>query len=364
MRPVLIAFAVALSSLPSASAQTIGPEEVVLTKEQRDGAGLNWWPDGTMGVIRNGDEYSFFAANSGHPGLSRGNLANPIASGATPHAAIAGIKHDIKYAAGGPVYAEGGRLFMIYHAERWIGGDSHRFYSTLGLAQSTDGGNSWEDSGEIISPNVPMGTTPIDIGGGALVSAGPYLYVYFQDILESGEHVPLAVARALKSDLIAPPTDGRSRWMKWFDGAWSQPGLGGKSTALNAGRGWFASAAYSKSLGKFLMVFPDGGKLTLLESSDGVSWERPTTVAPANGAEQFYPTIVGAGPDPQDAGSQFFVYYTRSQLGKWDRWTDAALVRRLVSFGGPAPAPVTDRAAARRALSSFQQQLSSLQPEP
>ena len=54
--------------------------------------------------------------------------------------------------------------------------------------------------------------------------------------------------------------------------------------------------------------------------------------------EQFYPTIVGMDPNPSQSGASFYVYYTDSILGGWDRWQDARWVRRRIDLLPPASA--------------------------
>jgi len=53
---------------------------------------------------------------------------------------------------------------------------------------------------------------------------------------------------------------------------------------------------------------------------------------------QFYPTIVGMEPISSQSGASFFVYYTDSILGGWDRWQDARWVRRRIDLLPPASA--------------------------
>src|SRR5690349_12177612 len=115
---------------------SIGAAEVVYTKSQRKSGGGSNWPDGSFGVIANGNgTYDFYGPNSSKTVLTTGTLNNP---GATKQSvSITGIpKSAFTYTAGGPVYQDpytGARL-LIYHAED--GGKGKSFYSMLGMAIS------------------------------------------------------------------------------------------------------------------------------------------------------------------------------------------------------------------------------------
>ena len=82
--------------------------------------------------------------------------------------------------------------------------------------------------------------------------------------------------------------------------------------------------------------------LHMATSSDGINWSARQPLA-VNIGEQFYPTIVGTGADASRSGQSFYVYYTDSQKGAWNRNKDAQLVRRMVTFDplidAPTPSP-------------------------
>ena len=97
----------------------------------------------------------------------------------------------------------------------------------------------------------------------------------------------------------------------------------------------------------------DGGNLYLSTSSDGVNWGPRQAIAVDRG-EQFYPSLVGTGPDPPRTGKSMYVYYTDSAAGAWNRWNDAQLVRREIgltrSIPAPTPRPPPDSAHANAAV--------------
>ena len=88
-------------------------------------------------------------------------------------------------------------------------------------------------------------------------------------------------------------------------------------------------------MGKLVVVSsqwtPENGDLYLSTSDDGVNWS-PRQPLAIDAGEQYYPTIIGTGSDPTQSGQSFYVYYTDSQKGEFDRWGDAQLLRRQVSL--------------------------------
>ena len=57
--------------------------------------------------------------------------------------------------------------------------------------------------------------------------------------------------------------------------------------------------------------------------------------------EQFYPSLVGTGANPQITGQSFYVYYTDSKKGAWNRWGDAQIARRAITINPLVPPVVT-----------------------
>ena len=108
----------------------------------------------------------------------------------------------------------------------------------VGLARSTDGGMTWTDRGLVISD----GTFPIDCAspsrfftGGvgdpsmAVDAEGRWAYVAFTSYSGSDPRTQgIQLARIAVADLDAPiAPDGTSRARRWWNGAWSGPGLQG-----------------------------------------------------------------------------------------------------------------------------------------
>ena len=318
---------------------SIGGPEIVYTSSQRKSAGGSIWPDGNLGVVSNGDgTYDFYGANASQPMLTTGTLAAPAMS--KKSVSIIGVpRHTFSYVSGGPVFEDpySGARLMVYHAE--VSGKGKQFYSMLGMAISTDK-RTFRDLGIILQPNLPAGAA--EIGGGTFTIVNGYMNVYYKDTLADGSTAEVAVARAPMADVMSNAFTGHSTpFYKYYNGGWSEPGLGGRATSLEVGNppnSW-ASVSYNDHLGQFVMVNSqwsnDYGDLYYTTSPDGVTWAPRQPLATDPG-EQFYPTIVGTGADPSHSGQSFYVYYTDSQKGIWGRPSDAQLRRREVTITSPA----------------------------
>lgn len=332
-----------LSQFPSQQcALVIGERDEVVSRSSKVQKGFTSWPDGTMGVLKNGDIYTFIAGHNISPSKSIGTLDNPFLESSIPKIRIGQSKGSYNYAAGGPIYKDtSGMLLMFYHAEKWPNGDSHKFISSIGIAKSLDDGTTWIDLGEIIKPEaVNGGEWGIEVGGGNFAIVGDYFYVYFRDTLVSGEIINLAVARAKIAEVVSSAKDSSNvvAWSKYYQDSWDEPALGGKSSPLEFGNPatrWF-DISYNEYLNKYIMaIAADIGPSTSLyytESADGITWSSRNLLDNTLG-EDLYPTIIGLGESPRISGSEFFVYYTYSKKGGWERWDDAILMRRKINCG-------------------------------
>jgi hypothetical protein len=260
-----------------------------------------------------------------------------------PGLALHGAKHAYNYAGGGPTYQDPatGTLLLFYHAELWPSGDFMRYYSVIGMAKSVDHGRTWTDLGEILRANVPFGEShgAVDLEGAPFAVVGDYFYVYFRDWLRNGSRNEVAVARARVDSVVDAALYGNTTvaWRKLYLGAWSEPGLGGRSSRLesrNESCLW-AHVAYIEDLAKYLMVCsrwlsPSDADLQIMSSSDGLSWSARQTIEDEPG-KSVYPTMVGLGNDPQATGEDFYLYYVYSAAAGFERWSDAYLARRLIT---------------------------------
>src|SRR4051812_8207822 len=252
---------------------SIGDAAIVYSKSQRKSAGGSNWPDGSFGVVSNGNgTYDFYGANSSDSVLTTGTLDNP---GATKQSvSIVGIPNKtFSYVAGGPIFEDpySGARLMIYHAED--GGKGKTFYSMLGMAIATDG-RTFRDLGLIIKPTLTSGQA--EVGGGSFAIVNGYMNVYYTDWTADRNINFVSAARAPMSEVISNAVAGHSTaFNKYYNGAWSESGLGGKSSYLETGNpanSWLG-VSYNEYINQVVMVSSqwssDGGDLYITTSPDG-----------------------------------------------------------------------------------------------
>ena len=200
-----------------------------------------------------------------------------------------------------------GQLLVFYHAEDHLGfpatkpGEIPAAYFSIGMASSRDNGLTFTKHGPIITSPVPKRTdvsrTIQGVGEGSICTdpTGAYLYCYFSDktfytpefMAASGWKGPsgnILLARSRISDRGEPGS-----WTKLYQGAFSEPGLGGKHNPVIIGA-WFgeAHATYPNvyripEWGCYVMVFsivnstdPSVEGFYVASSADGIMWSEPS----------------------------------------------------------------------------------------
>ena len=362
-------------TIPSPSVATgpvalaIGPEQLVIPLNQY---GLKFTPDEHLSYVRYADGSSrvFWAG-----GTSAG-AGNSVAMVTTDFATFAPLvskqgnavsvfspsgggttAFDGDYAGPGTVMlaANGKDLLMFYHGENhFFNGVDYPFepfYAAIGLARSTDNGVSWQRQGEIISGMTPYPTTtpPRNALGAAnpsVIAVNGFLYLYYIDIgFNSGPDV-IHVARSPISSDGAVGT-----WQKWYQGSFSQPGLGGLSSpvqgqvppgslTISAG---LCHVSFNTYLQKYLMVFQTADGFYYSTSPDLTTWTVQGRLV-AFGADNDnlqtgqtffdYPTLISPDqPSDQLTSQTAYLYYAK---GVWNQ-VNHTMYRRAVNFGA-APA--------------------------
>lgn len=318
---------------------SLGEEEIVATREFLRSKDLNYFPDGTLGIFKEDATTVIFASNNAIARLE-GFFDAPFRQ-VESNITLEKPKQIYNYVGGGPVYFDepSDTLLLFYHAERHPRGIK-KFYSTLGITYSRDLGHHFFDLGEFILPYITLKEASgkqIEVSGGAVVPHHKYLYVYYTDHAKTGER-GLAVARAESADVIISAQQGNlSEWKKYYNGHFSEPGLGGNFTPLLQSQELtWPHIIYNSYLKKFILIYTTAKKLFLRFSLDGLVWENPTIVVAGskNSKEEFfYPTLISPKNDPVFiAGKELWIYYTHSKIGGWHRWEDAQWVRRKIIF--------------------------------
>jgi hypothetical protein len=333
---------------PPAEGWDLGSPEVVADDVLRRAAGRTYWPDGTLGFARGSDGDVRCWAPDGRL-LLRPDGSGPVEGPPTrvltgPHR-IQATRDPADYASGGPVLDVGdGVLAMVWHGEEHVGGDPEDFWGFLGLARSTDGGETFHDLGRILTPHIrassPRRVLHVEVGGGscALDDDG-HLRVYYRDTLDTGSSAPalgLSAARVPWDDLVAAVHDGRAPDLhKRHDGTWSQPGLGGEADDLLP-KGvslprWFDVVRHD-GVG-WLMVGTGGLAVdwayVVRTSDDGLEWSDGELLGePVRDAEVLYLTLSGDDlGDSRRAADDLWLWRTRSADAAGGRWDDARLER-------------------------------------
>lgn len=233
---------------------------------------------------------------------------------------------------------ENGDLLGITHSEvqAFPGGKRNQVFS-IGLGYSTDDGASWTYCGEIVRAGNPH----TNVGGGAYVIAGDYLYVYYNDRERSAREKKLCVARARLSEVLRDASQHRvGKWFKYRDGKWDTPGLSDRAGAnvipkVYGNEDLHADAAYCTALGKYLLTVQThaANKLLLFSSADGVNWVQEAIVDTADKGEmQPYSSFVdfdGPADDCREVDGHFYVYYPRKRL---DNHEIDTMYRRLITI--------------------------------
>jgi len=324
--------------------------ETIYNHNQRRANGLNLWPDGNIGVVPNGDQFTFFAANGPLMARTVGTLDDPAAKMEANKYLIEGDFSEYNYVAGGPVYRdpETGILLLFYHAEIHFG-EPVQFQSLIGLARSTDDGKTFQDLGPIVENNTQPNedfNCCADVGGGTFAIKDGQFYLFFRDRLISGYDNQLALAVAPVDEVLAAAQNGMvTEWRKYNNGQY-EPALGGVSSPLEIGNpraGWY-SVMYSTVLNQFVLVsdlyetLSNRSMLYLTTSPDGITWSPRVMLRDYEGFIT-YPTMVSLDGSTQLMDNTFYLYYTTTPNAE-ARWKDTSLERATVTISSETvPAP-------------------------
>ncbi len=236
-------------------------------------------PTGGAVVLQTGDLQSFqFATGLGYGGQV---MAPPV--DITKCNSAYATEFDENYAGPGSVVQDPtlppGNLMIIYEAENHCPGgtNQHSFYATIGFARSSDDGKTWPSPANSVlgdadrhpvlkcvnpQPAAPGYTAMGDAIPSAFVdrdvSGDYYLYVVYG--YHDGGMTPATdgLVRMARARLGTDPLDFR----KWYQGAFTEPGIGGLDTGVLPAHGCGANAqqhmaevSFNDDLGLYLMVY-------------------------------------------------------------------------------------------------------------
>lgn len=247
---------------------------------------------------------------------------------------------DADYAGASSVFPATNKhdLLMLYHAENHYGQPYGAtgvtaFYASVGIATSADAGQTWGGRTQVLTGREPITNasagTAIGAGNPTAIVTGGYIYVFYGDMVSKngafkGQNA-LCLARAPVAGNGAAGT-----WMKYYNGSFSQPGIGGLCSApvpaptAKSGITFQADAdiSYNSALHAYLLVFRSDDGFFYSTSVDMVTWAKPKLmmatvpqIAALNtpGAEYYYyATFVS--PDTlsdQATSATGYLYYAK-----------------------------------------------------
>ncbi len=347
---------------------SVGEQEVLLGD---NASGLQSFPSQGIGVIENrpGRLRLLFGAGS-NTYLVEGTDVQHLTS--LPRLVIGpgeSGEFDNGAAQAFAVVRSGPKLYVFYQAEDQEGLPANTllgvsgFYLSIGLAESDDDGYTWVKKGQIIRCAKPkewaidphQGGRGVGLPGGMVDASGRQFYIYYTDLStpQGGTGGQISVARSSLDD--GPPLPGN--WKKYFQGDFTEPGVGGKETPIidlySSGHSGarYGRPTYANSLKKYVMVFnvnrakewadglpPRSSGIYLALSDDPVKW--PGEVKLVSGYTQrvlgkpvaLAPTILF---DPNDKPSGWLIYAYSPKLGTpklANVGTPTYMVGRRISF--------------------------------
>ncbi len=324
------------------------------------------FPDHYLGYISDRNTWALSASTL--EGLNINNFnATPVISAGTPGQ----FDECGVWLHGAEIIDGANKVGAWYHAERGSRcmTGSGTYTKSIAYAESTDAGASFSKVGypnnvvltgstsELAAANA---TNIVGVGDFSVIKKDSYYYLFYLNSYkgESG------VARATVSSGGVPGS-----WLKWYNGSFSQPGIGGTDTALGLS---LAGVSYNTALQQFVgltygslptigfkvALSPDGVNWTVLDAplvTGGMAWDNsPTfgsnTVTPYGHSQ--YQTIIG--PDGSKNWSDtFYIYYLYIRPG--EDFSNRFMLRSEVKMkinDSPVSSPYKASAGLKRYFSS------------
>jgi hypothetical protein len=285
--------------------------------------GLYCIPDEHVSYYKTNDIYHLWPGVAHHftsPDFNTWTPVNIVDGNSVPALTPSGEGFDRDYAGPGSVIraSNGQDLLMFYHGEyQWPEGG---YYATIGVARSSDEGQTWERLGPAIEGRLPLPDPPPWYG--AFGAGGPsafvdesdgFIYLYYVD-WSAPAYYPSGTIHVARAPISSDGLPGS--WRKYFQGDFDQDGLGGNSEHVIDG--WFPSVGFNVSLNAYLAVFVSEDGFYYSTSSDRIHWtvgrkllarqERPETGEPW----LLYPSLLSPSqPTDSTTNATGYLYYGR-----------------------------------------------------
>lgn len=223
-----------------------------------------------------------------------------------------------------------GRLAGFFHAEsHWYprGTAGWSAYKSIGVAYSSDNGLSWGSPYQIIKHQQDKPASPAwsGLGDGCVVynHLSNRYYCFY---------TPATGSTALSMAASTDPNGFEGSWNKWYNGSFSQPGIGGMESPianLSSAPGANPSVHWNDYLEKFIMIWHGwDGKLYISSSDNCEIWDVPRLLL-EDGPKAWYPCIVGT--DSTTGGQTIALYYSYDFTEDGKR----TLAKRTITFDKP-----------------------------
>jgi hypothetical protein len=316
----------------------LGPPETVLADGQY---GLRYFPDEATVIVRTRPNCRVLLAAGIRTVMLEGGSMTRLASPRDVLLPGKAGEFDNGYAGiSGACRAPSGELLAIYHAEDQEGMPRNKegipgFYCRIALAVSRDDGATFGKRGPILTgqlAKVAGGRFDQGVGDLCLFAepGGKFLYCYYTSHEPiGGRGVTICLARCAVADAMKPDA-----WRKWFEGGFTEPGLGGRDTPVVTGGlpdtcAIFPQVSWVPALRQFVMFYCvnawlESGKqgrsgIYVAYSDDGIHWTRErmqqiwkAPPIPVIGSElAWHPTL--ALDEPVASSLAGWLYYSYSE---------------------------------------------------
>lgn len=297
-------------------------EPSVLDQSMFPSSDRGYFPDGNISVLQQGGEYyAFWSMYRNYRSMAESPLLQNHVGQLSPSSAVFGGREPDTGSSNG--FNDGGmwligvsdlkdgRLAGFFHAEsHWYPRTTQgwKAYKSIGVAYSEDNGLTWGAPVPILKhlENKPETPSWSGLGDGCVIynHLKNRYYCYY---------TPASGSTTISMAVSSVPDGAPGSWYKWYNGEFSQPGIGGLQTPvaeLSSRPGANPSVHWNTYLNRFVMVWHGwDGKIYISTSEEGEVWETPQLLID-EGSKTWYPVVVG--DDSVQGGQTVTLYYARN----------------------------------------------------